>query len=382
MVVLFHCAVLPLQDQFVPLPAEAWRLVYYVAAGAVNAGVDLFFVLSGFLIGGILLDNRNASNYFRAFWTRRVARIFPVYFLLLFAYVIAVAMRPLVGLAWMDDWLLRNPLPLWSYLTFTQNYLMALRADTGPLWLGITWSLAIEEQFYLIVPLLVYLLPRRFLVVLALACIVAAPIIRVWLWETDGTFYAGYFPTPARMDSLMLGLLVALAVRAGPVLEWARRYRAGLDGAAAGVVLLVLLCVSAAAGNVRVKSLEFSLVLALFAYAIFRISLVPEGLYRAVLRSPILVFVGLISYPWYMYHQTVNGLVHGLLFGRAPTISNLQEMAAAGLVLALSAGLAAVSTRYFERPFRMRAQRLRYRFEPAEGRRVECVPQAPIARPR
>jgi peptidoglycan/LPS O-acetylase OafA/YrhL len=379
LVVLFHCTVLPLQAEFVPLPTETWRFVYSIAAAAVNGGVDLFFVLSGFLIGGILLDNRGASNYFQAFWIRRTARIFPVYVLLLLTYVVAVRLRPHVDAAWLDDWLLRHPLPLWSYVTFTQNYVMALHADTGPFWLGITWSLAIEEQFYLLVPLMVYLLPRRLLVVLAIACVLTAPVVRVWLWNAGGTSYAGYFPTPARMDSLMFGVLTALAVRSGPILEWARRHRAGLDAAAGAVVLLVLVCMSTAAVDARTKTIAFSLVSMFFAFAILRISLVAEGPYRAVLRTPVLVVVGLISYPWYMYHQAVNGLVHGLLLGRGPTISSYSEIAAAVLVLALSGALATLSTRYFERPFRMRAQCVRYRFEPAESHLGESVAEAPVS---
>jgi peptidoglycan/LPS O-acetylase OafA/YrhL len=80
-----------------------------------------------------------------------------------------------------------------------------------------------------------------------------------------------------------------------------------------------------------------------------------------------LVQLGLISYPLYMYHQAVNGLVHGLLFGKPPTVIDFGQLAAAVLVIGISVTLAAVSTRFFERPFRQKGRRMKYSFEPADG---------------
>ena len=111
------------------------------------SGVDLFFVLSGFLIAGILLDHQKTSNYFRVFYLRRTCRIFPLYFLLLGAFV-CLYRTPLAA---SDSfrWLFENPHPIRSYATFTQNIFMATRGSFGPHWLGITWSLAVEEQLTL-----------------------------------------------------------------------------------------------------------------------------------------------------------------------------------------------------------------------------------------
>ncbi len=89
------------------------------------SGVDLFFVLSGFLIAGILMDNRDASNYFRVFYFRRICRIFPLYYLLLGVYFVLTDLGFNRSVSF--DWVAGDLLPLWSYATFTQNILMVPR---------------------------------------------------------------------------------------------------------------------------------------------------------------------------------------------------------------------------------------------------------------
>ena len=112
------------------------------------SGVDLFFVLSGFLIGGILIANRKASNYWRVFYVRRACRIFPLYFVVLAAFVLATATitpQP-------SNWLLKQEPPFWNYPLFLQNLAWLARSSFGSDFLGPTWSLAVEEQFYLVLP--------------------------------------------------------------------------------------------------------------------------------------------------------------------------------------------------------------------------------------
>src|SRR5215467_9983632 len=112
------------------------------------SGVDLFFVLSGFLIGGILLDHKNSPSYFKTFYIRRVCRILPLYILCLALFYMTKS----------SGWLWNSPLPWYSYATFTQNFWTAFRGNSAEaLWLVPTWSLAVEEQFYLTLPLLLCL---------------------------------------------------------------------------------------------------------------------------------------------------------------------------------------------------------------------------------
>ena len=178
-------------------------LVYLkLAANVTWSGVDLFFVLSGFLIGGILLDHRECPNYFQVFYIRRACRIFPLYFALVLLFLV-LSQNSSPSYAW----LFSHALPTWSYLTFTQNYLVH-SFDKGAHWLGITWSLAVEEQFYLGLPLLIRFAPAPLLVFILLTLILLAPIMRLWVGGVGSFTYAF-----CRADALLIGALLAWLYR-------------------------------------------------------------------------------------------------------------------------------------------------------------------------
>ena len=123
-------------------------------------GVDLFFVLSGFLITGILIDSKITPNYFRVFYMRRALRIFPLYYLLL-----AVSWLTVVFITPQDKPLLTGVDSMAWFWLYASNIGMAVKGDwlNSPTWVGLGhfWSLAVEEQFYLVWPLLVYLMPVK-----------------------------------------------------------------------------------------------------------------------------------------------------------------------------------------------------------------------------
>lgn len=340
-VVLLHCAV-GLTDALHPTINSFLTTI-------VSSGVDLFFVLSGFLIVGILFDNRKSRNYFRVFWSRRALRIFPVYFLLLATYLVALSIRgPILNL-----WLLKDTMPPWTYAMFVQNYAMAENGNLGSYWVGITWSLAIEEQFYLVVPLLVFLLSRSQMLGLAVACIVIAPIFRCW---PGASWYWSYMVTPCRMDALMFGVAVACIIRDERLFAFFKRWRPLLDL----FWLAVIVGLFQGAFNITIAPMfYFSVVALIYAYCILRIFLADDWL-CAALRWRALTWLGGISYPLYMYHQAINGLLHGLLFGKGPAIFSWAQLAVAFFVIATSILLAWVSTRYFEMPFRQRGRTIRY----------------------
>ena len=125
------------------------------------AGVDLFFVLSGYLIGGILIKHRDAENYFQAFYVRRAARLLPLY-LVMVALYFALGPLLLASRTNAGAWLVHGPgpsIPVWGYLLYVQNLFVAQSGGWGGHWLAPTWSLAVEEQFYLIAPLLLRIVP-------------------------------------------------------------------------------------------------------------------------------------------------------------------------------------------------------------------------------
>jgi peptidoglycan/LPS O-acetylase OafA/YrhL len=177
------------------------------ATSAGWCGVDLFFVLSGFLITGILCDTKGSPRRFQNFYARRVLRIFPLYYGTLIAVVAAL---PLIatrigGFDGVEDALVW----LWSYGT---NILVAFRGSWFPL--SHFWSLSVEEHFYMFWPAVVFWCDRKTALRLCVGMILLAPAVRAWL-VAQGAVLAAYCLTVCRMDALAVGSLLALAAR-GP----------------------------------------------------------------------------------------------------------------------------------------------------------------------
>lgn len=202
-------------------------------------GVDLFFVLSGFLITGILLDSKGSPRYFSTFYARRTLRIFPLYYgVLLVVLVILplmVAQPPAAREVIADQgW-------LWCYAS---NILMAWRNrvlfNGEHFYLSHFWSLAVEEQFYLVWPLIVLLLGRRGLAWLCAGLLPMALVLRWVVLGHGNQFTAAIFLTPCRVDSLAVGALVAVLAR-GPggltALRTPARWVAGISLVAWAVLL-------------------------------------------------------------------------------------------------------------------------------------------------
>lgn len=168
------------------------RLWFYPASIGWS-GVDLFFVLSGFLITTVLIQTRNDTRYFRNFFMRRVLRIFPVYFgsLLLFFTQLDTGEQ--------TTW----------YWLFAQNWIPVFDGTPQPTALQPYWSLAVEEQFYLVWPIFIWLLKPRHVPVFCLLTAAAACAARcVARWKGIDEWIV-MTVTPFRLDALALGALVA-----------------------------------------------------------------------------------------------------------------------------------------------------------------------------
>jgi peptidoglycan/LPS O-acetylase OafA/YrhL len=170
------------------------------------AGVDLFFVLSGFLITGILLDTRPAENYFQSFYARRALRIFPLYYAFL-----------LVGFTLFPIWVTSDWQPIradrWLYFCYLTNWIGLWKDNWHANVLGHLWSLAVEEQFYFCWPFLVWLVRPAILLPLLL-CGEAAVIGGRALWVINSDpGPAVVLATITRMDGLLLGAAIAIIVR-------------------------------------------------------------------------------------------------------------------------------------------------------------------------
>lgn len=317
-------------------------------------GVDLFFVLSGFLIGGILMDHRDTPNYFRTFYIRRVCRIFPIYYLHLALFVVLVQ----AGFGNMPGFgALFEPvgIPLWSYATFTQNLVMADKTIMGSDWLSITWSLAIEEQFYLVLPFVIWLAPRSVLSWLLAGMLLAAPVLRAAFpgaWAVLGT--------PWRADSLMTGALLAWLVRYPGFL------RAVADKRAILYTAFGILLIGALATNLVTARFPFNLTFTYLWLAILfgLLSLIVivdhEGAIARLFGNRFLVGLGTISYGVYLFHQAITWMLHGSIRYLPPSIMTLEGLGVTVLSLGATLAVATFSYRFIERPVIEFGHRFRY----------------------
>lgn len=181
--------------------------------------MDSFFVLSGFLIAGILLDSRSRPDYYRRFYTRRALRILPVYYLLITVLTFAILVHG-TGYLYSGIPALYKWGSSWWFFVYLGNIPMAFTGVSptaasysfGPL-----WSLQIEEQFYLLFPLLVHRLKLKHLAFALLGLICVSSILRIvlyWLYPSNAAIQ--YVFLPCRMDGLSLGALIAVRYRMGP----------------------------------------------------------------------------------------------------------------------------------------------------------------------
>lgn len=314
------------------------------------SGVDLFFVLSGFLIGGILLDAKSSPTYFRTFYIRRIHRILPIYYLwiLLYAGTGYSIMRwgPYAYAAGL------GALRVGVYFLFLQNtfYLtpMSLFAQFFVL---PTWSLAVEEQFYLVSPLVIRFLTPQRLTRALLACVVGAPILRFLVFRLPDGSNAANVLMPCRADALAMGMLATLAWR-GSAKHWLIQRISFLK-----VVSIVLLLGAAAMvkwmpgpRNPLEAAIQYSWLAVLFTLVLL-ISLLDErSLLARVARWRFLREWGRVSYCIYLIHLAILGMCHWIFFRSRPHLDDWPGFLVTVLAAALTWTMARISWRYFEKP--------------------------------
>ena len=323
-------------------------------------GVDLFFVLSGFLITGILFDAKGSERYFRTFYMRRILRIVPLYYgaLALIFFVPRFIASPTA---------LRFTAPfsdqVWYWL-YLQNF-HRLRGGVGQI-TGHLWSLAIEEQFYLVWPLVILVLSRRRALQFCGALVVMALSIRVvWVLVLGELGWGIFWMTHTRLEGLAIGAAIALLARGTRGLDLPRRLAAGV----AGVSLLVIGWIYAESeyfsiGNPILRSFGLTAVALLFGSLLVISIERPPRLLASFLESRILAFFGRYSYGMYVVHLPVMimlGLIGftGARFERAigiPVIAFLSYIAA---MVAISTTCAWLIWHLYEKHF----MKLKSRFE-------------------
>lgn len=338
------------------MPADVpWlaKVVHDLTAPFFLSGVDLFFVISGFIVGGLVIDNVSAHGFFRSFYIRRATRILPLYFGMYGLFLIAVLINSIYPNP-MGIWLLKDNMPLWSYVVFAQNYFMAVEGHAGGKFFAMAWSVATEEHFYLLFPPLLWYIGLRRSAVVCCCLLIACPLIRE-LATAQWGFFAAYVPFPARADSIAYGVLVAIAVRAYPALLVGRPFQsvsilvAGLSG---GTLIAYSMALTSL-GNGSYFSL-----LALFYSAVIVVGVIGHGWLARVLRANWLQFFGAISYALYMFHQAVNGSMFGFLRHSAPSMISIADFVLTCASAVIATGLAYASTRWMEMPVRRAGYRV------------------------
>jgi peptidoglycan/LPS O-acetylase OafA/YrhL len=329
------------------------------------SGVDLFFVLSGFLIGGILLDAKQSPRYFSTFYARRAYRILPLYWVVLGIYFFSRYVLPGFG-HWLGFDFLQ--IPAWCFLIFAQNFWMAQAGEFGAGGLNPTWSLAIEEQFYLTIPWIVRKLSRTHLV-LVLSCVVlSAPLLRtlLFLLFRHGRF-AALVLMPCRADVLSLGVLSAALMRDPRSWNVVVAHNSFLFRIAALLVLpLAWLSYKGFEGNsVQIVTFGYSLV-AIFYTCCLLIALSSKaGILQRALTNIRLRRFGEIAYCTYLIHMPLLHLAYkiisSLFRGASFRHSGGARMLLADLVgYGLTLVFAKLSWHFLEQPMLRKGRRFDY----------------------
>lgn len=342
-------------------------------------GVNIFFVLSGFLITGILFDSRNDPNRARNFYIRRTLRIFPLYYGI---FLVLLLLYPIFRWQWSPLWF-AWPLYVGNFLRFlspsavVQNSTLQLAANAwlrthwyryqSQLNLGHLWSLCVEEQFYLFWPWVVFSLrSRRALIRVCTSAVVVVPILRLIAQHTAPTWMLDsellYRVTPFQLDSLLLGGLAALLWRGShrKQLIAVARFIAALTGAAAVLYLAFTVHPDALPNwNKGYVYPTWRLTWGLSFVNVLAASVIITCLHTnnwlgAVLSIRPLRWLGRISYGAYIYHDIlhvpISQFVHRI-GERSSLVPPHEEKITIAIALAATLLIAWLSFRFFESPF-------------------------------
>ena len=310
--------------------------------------VDLFFVMSGFLITDILLNAVGKKNFLRNFYFRRALRIFPLYYLCLILFLIVLPRIPIEsGIKYYTD----NQVWIWTYL---QNWLYIFNPPVQTNTLNHLWSVAVEEQFYLLWPLAILILRKpKYLLVFISLLLVAVLGLRLWIWMHHLSGFAYYnLYTFTRIDGICIGCMVALLLKINA--NFLKKYTAG-------IVLFFAIMNFAFFFINRFYQFSFPY-LALAGYTTFAMMLgllVNQAVTREtklinfLFNIPLLKFFGRISYGFYLFHWPVYLLLYPYLTNRMKGFTNgwLIDFTVSVIGTLIAIAISWLSFNYFEKYF-------------------------------
>ncbi len=312
-------------------------------------GVRLFFVLSGFLITRILLDAQADANYYKVFFARRVLRIFPLYYAVMLMFFVILPTFGAAPARLTQD----NSVWLWFYLS---NWTMPL--GLGGNSMPHFWSLAVEEQFYLIWPFLVHHRSPKQVLQLCLGLALVGILLRTALLALGASPELVYTITPSQFDALALGGALAAALKLPGVLPQMAERRGNILAASALIALIGLVITH---GYQRTSFMGQTIGYALLAIvctmgiaAAVGGDCSPQPRWTAWLRAAPLRVVGKYSYAMYIFHKPIHDFVGKPILQKmglatTPSITISLVYLALGMLATLAAG--ALSYHIFEKRF-------------------------------
>lgn len=334
--VLYHYA-----NNLINADASQFNLLLKSLTHFFYTSIDMFFILSGFLLGGILLKNKNSPNFFKTFYMRRIFRIVPLYLLLLMAvFVICI-----LGIGKGTSWWFNNDIPFWIYFTFLQNIVMGIKDVMGNSWLSPTWSLGVEEQFYLLISFLIYLSPKRLLIVILLIGIIGAPVFR---YHAPTVYALSTFPY-CRFDALFGGILIALLYQEAAFQIFFKKH---LYKFFLFTLLLLGITFMISIGKWHMElflvnswfSIIYGLVLLLVLFD-------PKNIFSKLARIPFFINLGLYSFSIYLFHEIILGLFFLTIPKKLPQINSLIDLAMVAICAILTFFAAQFIYKRFEKKF-------------------------------
>ena len=347
LVVAFHYLNNQLEKTAGVRPLNAIEKILFKATSIGWCGVDLFFVLSGFLIGSILLENRKSASFFKTFYIRRFLRIIPIYYVLLIIFMLLQH----TSFYRTDAYMFEYPVPIGYYFVYFQNFYMSSVANFGPQALTPTWSLAIEEQFYLIIPVIIYFLSNKQLRYFVVFCLVVAWASRYY----SPNFYAKYTLLPSRIDSPIIGLLIALLFQGNKFQHFFESKQFQNYTAIFAVLALgVYTTVNVGIFNHTILAVMFGMILIATIYA-------KNGLFYRILTQKSILYVGKVSFFVYLFHQPINQLLQlAFLNNKYPMLATTKDIVVTIISFGATLALAEISFRFFEAPLIKYSHRFKY----------------------
>ncbi len=349
-IAIFAAVVYHYANNLIDADASQFNLTLKSITHFFYTSIDMFFILSGFLLGGILLKNKNSPNYFKAFYMRRIFRIVPLYLLLLLLVFVICSLNIGKGTTW---WY-HPEIPFWVYFTFTQNLFMGAKDLIGNAWLIPTWSLGVEEQFYLLVSFLIYFSTKKTLIPLLLLGMIASPVFRYY---APSTYALSTFPF-CRFDALFGGILMAVIYLNTVYFNFFKTYKNWFYS------LSLLMFAVSFLFTIGKWQIELYWVNSWFSviYMIVLLLVLTQSntIFLRLAQIRFFIKLGLYSFSIYLFHEIILGLLFFSIFKKTPQIHSLNDIFLVAICALLTYFTAQWLYHNFETKFIAKGHRFKY----------------------